>query len=197
MLAAAIQEIARALSPAHAAAVADALTARVAVMTDGAMSEAQDEAAMGELVQLLEALGRRKCSKAQQNATNRRPTHGISRLLGNARISLETAQNARAGGRAAGSLQRHYRRTTTAAESWHWYAASSTQRGARRSTQRNRAYRGRGRVGGGSGSMRVSLESSAGPRAPAVAEPQLPVRLPVPQAIGSRAPARATHTGTG
>jgi len=99
MLAAAIQEIARALSPAHTTAVADALTARVAVMTDGVMSEAQDEAAMGELVQLLDALGRRKCSKAQQNATNRRPTHGMSRLLGNARISLETAQNARAGGR--------------------------------------------------------------------------------------------------
>jgi len=38
--------------------VADALSARIATMTAGALSEAQDEAAMGELVPILEALGR-------------------------------------------------------------------------------------------------------------------------------------------
>jgi len=58
VLAAAVQEIARALAPAQAAAVADALLGRVATMTAGALSEVQDEAAMGELVPLLSALGR-------------------------------------------------------------------------------------------------------------------------------------------
>ena len=57
VLASAIQEIARALAPAQAAAVADALSARVATMTAGALSKKQDEAAMGELVPLLAALG--------------------------------------------------------------------------------------------------------------------------------------------
>ena len=38
--------------------MADALSARIATMTAGALSEAQDEAAMGELVPILEALGR-------------------------------------------------------------------------------------------------------------------------------------------
>jgi len=58
VLATAIQEIARALAPAQAAAVADALSVRVATMTAGALSEEQDEAVMGELVPLLSALGR-------------------------------------------------------------------------------------------------------------------------------------------
>ena len=58
VLAAAVQEIARALAPAQAVAVADALSVRVAAMTAGALSEVQDEAAMGELVPLLSALGR-------------------------------------------------------------------------------------------------------------------------------------------
>ena len=58
VLAAAVQEIARALAPAQAAAMADALSARIATMTAGALSEVQDEAAMGELVPLLSALGR-------------------------------------------------------------------------------------------------------------------------------------------
>ena len=58
VLAAAIQEIARALAPAQAAAVADALLGRVATMTAGELSEVQDEAAMVELVPLLAALGR-------------------------------------------------------------------------------------------------------------------------------------------
>jgi len=58
VLANAVQEIARALAPAQAAAVADALSARIATMTAGALSEVQDEAAMGELVPLLSALGR-------------------------------------------------------------------------------------------------------------------------------------------
>ena len=58
VLAAAIQEIARALAPAQAAAVADALSVRVAAMTAGGMTEVQDEAAMGELVPLLAAMGR-------------------------------------------------------------------------------------------------------------------------------------------
>jgi len=58
-LAAAVQRIARALAPAQAAAaVADALSARVAKMTAGALSEEQDEAAMREWVPLLSALGR-------------------------------------------------------------------------------------------------------------------------------------------
>lgn len=57
-LAAAVQRIARALAPAQAAAVADALSARVATMTAGALSEEQDEAAMREWVPLLSALGR-------------------------------------------------------------------------------------------------------------------------------------------
>jgi len=57
-LAAAVQRIARALAPAQAAAVADALSARVATMTAGAWSEEQDEAAMREWVPLLLALGR-------------------------------------------------------------------------------------------------------------------------------------------
>jgi len=58
MLAIAIQDIARTLASAHAAAAADALSARAATMTAGALSEVQDEAAMGELVPLLSALGR-------------------------------------------------------------------------------------------------------------------------------------------
>jgi len=58
VLAIAVQEIGRALAPARAAAVADALSTRIATMTAGALSEAQDEAAMGELVPLLSALGR-------------------------------------------------------------------------------------------------------------------------------------------
>ena len=58
VLAAAVQEIARALAPAQAAAVADALAARIATMTAGALSEVQDEAAMGELAPMLAALGR-------------------------------------------------------------------------------------------------------------------------------------------
>ena len=57
-LAAAVPEIARALAPAHAATVADALSARVATMTAGALAEEQDEAAMREWVSLLSALGR-------------------------------------------------------------------------------------------------------------------------------------------
>ena len=57
-LAAAVPEIARALAPAQAAAVADALSARVATMTAGELSEAQDEAAMREWAPLLSALGR-------------------------------------------------------------------------------------------------------------------------------------------
>jgi len=57
-LAAAVQRIARALAPAQAAAVADALSARVATMTAGALSKEQDEAAMREWVPLLSALGR-------------------------------------------------------------------------------------------------------------------------------------------
>ena len=58
VLGAAIQEIARALAPAQAVAVADALSVRVALMTAGGLTEVQDEAAMGELVPLLAALGR-------------------------------------------------------------------------------------------------------------------------------------------
>ena len=58
VLAAAIQEIARALAPAQAVAVAHALSVRVAAMTAGRLSEVQDEVAMGELVPLLSALGR-------------------------------------------------------------------------------------------------------------------------------------------
>jgi len=58
VLAAAVQEIARALAPAQAVAVADALSVRVAAMTAGALSEVQDEALMRELVPLLSALGR-------------------------------------------------------------------------------------------------------------------------------------------
>ena len=58
VLAAAVQEIARALAPAQAAAVADALSTRIATMTAGALSEVQDDAAMGELAPLLAALGR-------------------------------------------------------------------------------------------------------------------------------------------
>jgi len=58
MLAIAIQDIARTLASAQAAAAADALSARAATMTAGALSEVQDEAAMGELVPLLSALGR-------------------------------------------------------------------------------------------------------------------------------------------
>jgi len=58
VLAIAVQETGRALAPAQAAAVADALSTRIATMTAGALSEAQDEAAMGELVPLLSALGR-------------------------------------------------------------------------------------------------------------------------------------------
>ena len=58
VLAAAVQEIACALAPAQAVAVADALSVRVAAMTAGALSEVQDEAAMGELAPLLAALGR-------------------------------------------------------------------------------------------------------------------------------------------
>jgi len=58
VLAIAVQEIARALALAQAAAVADALSVRIATMTAGALSEVQDEAAMGELVPLLKALGR-------------------------------------------------------------------------------------------------------------------------------------------
>ena len=58
VLAAAIQEIARALAPAQATAVADALSVRVAAMTAGGLTEVQDEAATGELVPLLSALGR-------------------------------------------------------------------------------------------------------------------------------------------
>jgi len=59
-LAEAVPEIARALAPAQAAAVAvaDALSARVATMTAGALAEEQDEAAMREWVSLLSALGR-------------------------------------------------------------------------------------------------------------------------------------------
>ena len=57
-LATAVQRIARALAPAQAAAVADALSARVATMTAGALSEEQDEAAMREWAPLLSALGR-------------------------------------------------------------------------------------------------------------------------------------------
>jgi len=56
--AAAVHETARALAPAQAAAVVDALLGRVATMTACALSEVQDEAAMGELVPLLAALGR-------------------------------------------------------------------------------------------------------------------------------------------
>jgi len=58
VLAAAVQEIARALAPAQAVAVADALSVRVAAMTAGGLTEVQDEAAMRELVSLLSALGR-------------------------------------------------------------------------------------------------------------------------------------------
>ena len=58
VLAAAVQEIARALAPAQAVAVADALSVRVAAMTAGGLTEVQDEAAMGELVPLLAAMGR-------------------------------------------------------------------------------------------------------------------------------------------
>jgi len=57
-LAAAAQAIARALTPAQAAAVADALSAHVASMTAGELSEEQDEAAMREWAPLLSALGR-------------------------------------------------------------------------------------------------------------------------------------------
>ena len=57
-LAAAVPAIARALAPAQAATVADALSARVATMTAGALAEEQDEAAMREWVPLLSALGR-------------------------------------------------------------------------------------------------------------------------------------------
>jgi len=39
--------------------VADALSARIVTMTAGALSEVQDEHAMGELVQVLEARARR------------------------------------------------------------------------------------------------------------------------------------------
>lgn len=58
VLTAAVQEIGRALAPAQAAAVAEALSTRIATMTAGALSEAQDEAAVGEQVPLLAALGR-------------------------------------------------------------------------------------------------------------------------------------------
>ena len=51
-------EIARDLAPAQAAAVADALSARAAAMTAGALAEEQDEAAMREWAPLLSALGR-------------------------------------------------------------------------------------------------------------------------------------------
>jgi len=57
-LAAAVPAIARALATAQAAAVADALSARVATITAGTSSEEQDEAAMREWVPLLSALGR-------------------------------------------------------------------------------------------------------------------------------------------
>ena len=57
-LAAAVPEIARALAPEHAAAVAYALSARGATTTAGALPEEQDKAAMREWVPLLSALGR-------------------------------------------------------------------------------------------------------------------------------------------
>ena len=57
-LAAAAQAIARALAPAQAATVADALSARGATTTAGALREGQDEAAVRERVPLLSALGR-------------------------------------------------------------------------------------------------------------------------------------------
>ena len=56
--AAAVQEIARALAPAQVMSVAHALSVHVATMTAGELSEVQEEAAMGELVPLLSALGR-------------------------------------------------------------------------------------------------------------------------------------------
>ena len=40
-------------------------------MIESPLSEAQDRGAMGKLVPLLDALGRGKCSKAQQNAAER------------------------------------------------------------------------------------------------------------------------------
>ena len=48
--------------------MADALSARIATMTVREMSVVQDEAAMGELVPLLDALGR---GEMQQSAAER------------------------------------------------------------------------------------------------------------------------------
>ena len=58
VLAIAVQEIARALAPAQAAAGADALSMRVAAMCDRPIAAAADEAITAELVALLSALGR-------------------------------------------------------------------------------------------------------------------------------------------
>lgn len=86
MLAIAIQEIARALASAQAAAVADALSARVATMSAGALAEVQDEAAMGELVPLLSALGRpgpmSRSHRRPPPSPSRRPGHGRQRDCG-------------------------------------------------------------------------------------------------------------------
>ena len=70
-LTAAIQEIARALASAQAAAVADALSARIATRTAGALFEVQDVAAMGELVPLLEAVGRISAPDGRHNRVTR------------------------------------------------------------------------------------------------------------------------------
>lgn len=54
----ALQELARALAPAQAAAVADAVRARVAELAGRDLSHGADAAVAGELAALLGALGR-------------------------------------------------------------------------------------------------------------------------------------------
>ena len=56
VLSLALQEVARALSPAQAAQVAGAVRQRVAAMADGPLSPAVDEAISAELAPLLAAL---------------------------------------------------------------------------------------------------------------------------------------------